>query len=156
MDTSKEYIKMCEKAVEIQEQSPFSPFDEIDCDTDQYGSFYRLQGDRIEILHWDNDEGGDIVGGYKETYLGLFWLPRQDQLQEMVDLELAKKIEAFYFFCLGVSRFDERYMELISLDGDAERLNNKSMEQLWLAFVMKEKFNKTWNGEDWKATPRKS
>ena len=24
-----------------------------------------------------------------------------------------------------------------------------SMEQLWLAFVMKEKYNKTWNGEEW-------
>jgi len=24
-----------------------------------------------------------------------------------------------------------------------------SMEQLWLAFVMKEKFDKVWNGEDW-------
>jgi len=23
------------------------------------------------------------------------------------------------------------------------------MEQLWLAFVMKEKHNKTWNGKDW-------
>ena len=81
MDCGVEYIKMCEKAVEIQKQSPFNPFDEVECDTDQYGSFYRLQGDRIEVLHWDNDEGGDIVGGYKETYLGLVWLPRQDQLQ---------------------------------------------------------------------------
>jgi hypothetical protein len=24
-----------------------------------------------------------------------------------------------------------------------------SPEQLWLAFVMKEKYNKVWNGEDW-------
>jgi hypothetical protein len=25
----------------------------------------------------------------------------------------------------------------------------ESWEQLWLAFVMKEKYNKVWNGEDW-------
>ena len=25
----------------------------------------------------------------------------------------------------------------------------KSMEQLWLGFVMWDKYNKTWNGEDW-------
>lgn len=25
-----------------------------------------------------------------------------------------------------------------------------SMEQLWLAFVMKEKYNKTWDGNEWK------
>jgi len=24
-----------------------------------------------------------------------------------------------------------------------------SMEQLWLAFVMNEKYNKVWNGKDW-------
>ncbi len=24
-----------------------------------------------------------------------------------------------------------------------------SMEQLWLAFVMKEKYNKVWDGEEW-------
>ena len=26
---------------------------------------------------------------------------------------------------------------------------NYSMEQLWLAFVMKDKYKKVWNGEDW-------
>jgi len=25
----------------------------------------------------------------------------------------------------------------------------QSMEQAWLRVVMKEKYNKTWNGEDW-------
>lgn len=31
----------------------------------------------------------------------------------------------------------------------AESEEFKTMEQLWLAFVMKECFNKTWNGKQW-------
>ena len=36
-------------------------------------------------------------------------------------------------------------------DGDECHMayNFPLMEQLWLAFVMKEKFGKVWNGEDW-------
>ena len=28
-------------------------------------------------------------------------------------------------------------------------ISNPSMEQLWMAFYMKEKYNKVWNGEKW-------
>ena len=32
----------------------------------------------------------------------------------------------------------------------SERPGEKwTQEQLWLAFIMKEKYNKVWNGEDW-------
>lgn len=27
---------------------------------------------------------------------------------------------------------------------------HNSLEKLWFAFYMKEKFNKTWNGKEWK------
>jgi hypothetical protein len=29
-----------------------------------------------------------------------------------------------------------------------------ALEVLWLAFVMKENYNKVWNGEDWETTVR--
>ena len=135
MDKTEQNIKMCEKAVKIQEA--WEP-KEGDYAYSQRGGVYVLFTQVILI--------GDALGRFKFDHT---WLPRQYQLQAMVVGGLAKKIESFYFFCLDVSRFDERYMELISLDGDAERLNNKSMEQLWLAFVMQAKFNKTWNGKDW-------
>jgi len=32
---------------------------------------------------------------------------------------------------------------------DAHLMEIKSMEQLWLAFIMSEKFNKVWSGESW-------
>lgn len=62
--------------------------------------------------------------------------PRQDQLQGMVgDLSLEKLL-------LGVYEQYENSTHLVGY--------GLSMEQLWLAFVMSEKYNKTWNGSEWK------
>ena len=46
------------------------------------------------------------------------------------------KVWDFYGFVMGVENHRE---------------NLYSMEQLWLMFVMKEKYNKEWNGKDWEA-----
>ena len=66
------------------------------------------------------------------------WLPRQDQLQEMVkpkpDYPFA------YIICDFVKYYENR--------GETE-FNACSMEQWWLCFYMKEKHNKTWNGTEW-------
>lgn len=103
MDTSETYVKMCEKAVEIQRE--WKP-------TYDYHDY-------------------SIIDHSKQTFdpLFLIWLPRQDQLQEMVGctagswkIILSKLMDSEYFY---------------------------SLEQSWLAFVMKNKYNKTWNGEDW-------
>ena len=60
------------------------------------------------------------------------WLPRQDQLQEMVDISdwRFKLVNCASFLADNFGSF-------------------ATMEQLWLAFVMKEKYHKIWNGEDW-------
>ena len=61
------------------------------------------------------------------------WLPRQDQLQEMMNESKFILIERFYKF----------------VNDNIPFCREKSMEQLWLVFVMKEKFNKMWNGKQW-------
>ena len=71
----------------------------------------------------------------------LIWLPRQDQLQEMVDLdiwELATDLDEFIYT-------KDRDLPSKPVRG------LKSMEQLWLAYVMYEKFNKVWDDkqEEW-------
>ena len=111
MDITEIYVKMCEKASEIQYE-------------------YAVKGfgysDGHHFFHLKNQY---------ET----IWLPRQDQLQEMVeDGEFANnqawyKLGKFYAWVRDVGRY-----------------NFESMEQLWLAFVMKEN-GKTWDGEDWKS-----
>jgi len=60
------------------------------------------------------------------------WLPRQDQLQAMMG-------ETIWLLLIHFGKF--------LTDGYVHRFT--SMEQLWLAFVMKENYNKTWNSEEW-------
>ena len=117
MDTSKEYILMCEKAVEIQSK--------------QIGF-----GDYFSICENVSMSTGRI---YNNTECNTIWLPRQDQLQDMVtdkfssreQIPCLQKILAYKVQCTK------------------EDKNPSTWEQLWLAFVMKEKYNKTWNNEDW-------
>lgn len=106
MDTSEIYIKMCEKTEEIQKAKP--PYGE-----QWFREFYT---------YYPEDQ--------------LVWLPRQDQLQEML---LNEEIDTI---CLALNFYD---WVKAGLWANAEY----SMEQLWLAFVMKEKHNKVWNGQEW-------
>ena len=101
MDTSEQYIKMCE-IPELQ--------------VDYFDNHFAITND---------------VHSYRVRGV---WLPRQDQLQEMVDGGFAHQtLERFYqWYHSGISKC------------------LSSMEQLWLAFVMKEKYNKTWDGETWR------
>ena len=67
-------------------------------------------------------------------------LPRQDQLQEMMFEESDKEV------------MPDAITKLLGYFNDYSLTvcpQFASMEQLWLAFVMKEKYNKIWNGEDW-------
>ena len=103
MDTSKEYIEMCEKAMEIQERRP---------------SFFNVKS-------------------YWSPAIPNIWLPRQDQLQGMLEHEsypyLTNFIEAF----------------LAWVKTPAHHVVFLSMEQLWLAFVMRKKYGKVWNSKEW-------
>jgi len=116
MDTSKEYIKMCEKAEELN----YSP-----SGTD--GNWYYYSEENM--IRCRNSYEGDF---------GDVWLPRQDQLQEMISKDF------------GNCKWYDVLESLINYyqSGDFELIT--SMEQLWLAFVMKEKYQKTWDGKEWR------
>lgn len=66
------------------------------------------------------------------------WLPRQDQLQEMCGYDYPERLFRFYEF------IQKEY--LYSQDNYAFL---PELEQLWLAFVMSEKFGKVWTGKEW-------
>lgn len=63
-----------------------------------------------------------------------FIIWQQDQLQGMIEKSIYDNIWDFYEF----SMFDIGPESIVS------------MEQLWLAYVMKEKYNKIWTGQDWR------
>jgi hypothetical protein len=128
MDTSKEYIKMCIKAVEIQRlwKSPPDlglPDFVACCD---HGLVCDIDEDR--------EYRCDECPVYPDN---LCWLPRQDQLQEMIPG--------------SVVTVSAEILRMNSLNNSewSKRFEIHHMEKLWLAFVMHKKFSKIWNGEDW-------
>ena len=64
------------------------------------------------------------------------WLPRQDQLQEMVDLHK--------FPYLAVQQLANAHC-----GGPLSNYHMESMEQLWLSYVMYRKYGKVWQNSGW-------
>ena len=112
---------MCKKAKEIQKLR-----------TPKDGDF-ALFDDEITIIY------NCGIGTWSRGYT---WLPRQDQLQgiwldEFNNLTIEDLIGHFNLWIEELPiRRSPNYLKW-------------SMEQLWLAFVMKEKYQKTWDGKDW-------
>lgn len=121
MDKTKQYILMSEKAIEIQKIAK--------------DNCYSLNKGYDAVMHFEEDLSTPIdIDGFHRGYW--LWLPRQDQLQEMVGGTSPWLISKIYAFTNRI------YSEKINI-------YTFSMEQLWLAFVMKEKYSKVWNGKDW-------
>jgi len=134
MDTSEQYIKMCEKAEEIQELRPIEPpFDKWEA-----GDFYVADCPLGPCVSVHNDAGSYGLGKFTT------WLPRQDQLQEMRPNKISLAFADLHFAIL-----DGFYDGYIDKNGFGYGTPYETDEQLWLAFVMKERYNKVWNGEDW-------
>jgi len=140
MDTSETYIKMCEKAVEIQEAHSWEEGDYGWQGTPSYG-VHCLVSHRDLVIWEKADEG---------LPFHLIWLPRQDQLQEMVGGYQPHMFHAFIEFVIGCS-----YLESW---GDYPNQWDKcqSYEQLWLAYVMYQKHGKAWNGDAWELVTKLS
>ena len=149
MDTSEVYIKMCREAKEIQEVCKY-----------EYGDIIHIVGSDVESRNgiylygsngfkygrhyhyeiypgsfWQIDEGRTTWYFHQDAIV--IWLPRQDQLQEMV-MGQSKFVQDNLY---GLKAKWEQWLEY-----EPQR---DSFEQLWLAFVMKEKYNKSWNRKIW-------
>ncbi len=138
MDTSKEYIKMCERAAEIQKLWIVKEADVVF--GDRWPGYICAMGhmENFSIRPFNNKcHTGKWAWYQKEEVV---WLPRQDQLQEMV---IEKETPAGYFIA------EELYNDITDSYGRDKYWDFDTMEKFWLAYVMKENFNKIWNGEDW-------
>ncbi len=134
MDTSEIYIKMCGKATEIQ-----GLWDADDGDLHLVRTTNRDDTVMERVDMWCAGCNNEFLmsGEVADLINRSVWLPRQDQLQEMEGGEgLFALVEDF---SLSVKN---HYV-------DSNKPIFKSMEQLWLAFVMNEKYGKTWSGEEW-------
>ena len=130
MDISKQYIEMCRGANKILPERSVEPWD----------YWYMQAGDldAFEVMVVTLLPGQGPSVREHDGYKLLFPLYRQDQLQEMVIVD--RTIDTFRgVIASRLSRFWHWY--LFTAD------EFDSMEQLWLAFVMKEKHDKIWNGK---------
>ena len=156
MDKTETYIKMCD-CPEIQEI--FKGFD-----LTKFPNYaYDKVTERVSIIFWTPNrlkrmtcnKGNVLIvsiesdrekNQYVPEYEGDFcdsivWLPRQDQLQEMIWDKLwtycSNKVSSLSW---GVYDF---YLH------NEESPIPDSMEQLWLAFYMYEKHSKYWTRQGW-------
>ena len=129
MDTSEQYIKMCAKAVDIQKVRVLANGD--------YEVRLKHGRGQVEVHHHR-----EITAHYRPSKI--IWLPRQDQLQAMI---------GDYILCLNLlgsctsGEFEDgdKWENFHAFDDYA------SMEQLWLAFVMFELYEKAWEDGEWKS-----
>ena len=135
MDTSPEYVKMCEKAEEIQ-VTEFGETGDVVVTRRELNGYNGWQVyEKGQVCIVGNDGEYDVTQPDSKDFI---WLPRQDQLQGMLNQRnITRLVNDFDGF---VCSYHEAWFEDTEL----------SMEQLWLAFVMKEKYGKVWDGENWK------
>ena len=106
---------------------------------------------------WHGNEGEEACGTWEfpaqtaivhicdetpqDWWYNWLWLPRQDQLQEMLPYQGGEAKDNFWSVLSGLFEwpYNEKWLEYIPL----------SMEQLWLAFVMRERFGKVWSRTEW-------
>lgn len=138
MDKSLEYIKMCLVAKEIQKIWEIA-------DGDFYTTIkrkYKTLSYKILILN-DWESRHEIID-HRSLF---FWIPRLDQIQDMIDwtkweCRIIKK-----------AQFEMHYKN-ISGEEKGTFVCGKTMEQLWLTFVMSERYSKAWDSEneEWETT----
>lgn len=148
MDLSKEYIAMC-NVPEIQDNYSIP----------KAGDFISVGEIGIEIVldyevrdfTIDDERQGLVVicdtEGLIEYRKGSFiWLPRQDQLQEMIGGDQVRYFYTDYSYDTMPNHW-ELYRE--PYENEQKRYDGQSIEQCFLKVIMAEKFNKIWKNGEW-------
>jgi hypothetical protein len=125
MDTSEIYIKMCEK----------SPL-QNECELEKGDWAYYKNRAIVFIVQGPPFPRKWYEENNKEYGIKLF---RQDQLQEMIP-RMIYTLDHFFM---------KDSVEIFRCCFSEQVFCGDSFEQVLLYVVMKKKFNKVWNGEDW-------
>ena len=149
MDKSKEYIEMCRKATELQELWKPEIGDYCVC---------PIHSDELPIEILTHDGRQPILQNVLPPQITYVWLPRQDQLQEMVVdacqcrmdwMHKGTELNNFTNWCCCY--FDKQQCDYASEHNWEKNIPNfcRSWEQYWLVFVMLTKYKKVWNITEW-------
>lgn len=159
MDCGNDYILMCKKAKEIQA---------LRCNPERnyydVGDWLAIKDELIiELRQQRVDDGVPNMVANVECYClcdpdewgfpsNSIWLPRQDQLQAMLGDKFddcVDMLERFYWSWAAYKTDEEHPWREFIEPRDKEKIlkDFTSMEQLWLAFIMGEKYNKIWDSD---------
>ena len=144
MEQERKYFLMCKNAKEIQKQWIPKFGDDV---WDRY-LFTAVSGTILhyhyivkycnyiknEFVLFTSDDRNVIT---LPRGMNFIWLPRQDQLQEMIGIK-------YYISSLNFIK-----QELIEKSIPQYHDQFNSMEQLLLSLVMEKNYDKVWNGKDW-------
>jgi len=126
MDQASDYIKMCESAKVIQKK--WKP---------EFGDFFVSMSLGMSSPCQTITSDLEKKVSYLKT-LKAVWLPRQDQLQEVVIENYATPWDLAIAFSNVLMGDKASYFDKFD-----------SMEKLWLAFIMREKYKKQWKEGEW-------
>ena len=128
MDQTETFIRMCEKAWQIQKPMP--------CIEDGDYYWWSVTG-KAHLSYTESHNDYKVHHPEEWDWLrgrSIIWLPRQGQLQEML---MPSRYKEKYDMCSAFAAFL------------CDKPDIMSMEQLWLIFAMQQLYGKVWNGEDW-------
>ena len=139
MDTSKQYIEMCKKAFEIYDGRYFIEGDFLlTKPTEQQESY-------VTIFAEHDCCGGDLCDGREFNFFVSedveCWLPRQDQLQEIILKELDWLDTPFNLIGALYKSLTWQCDIYTAME---------TMEKFLLAFAMREIYNKQWIDNNWR------
>jgi len=150
---AKNYIRMCEQAEEIQKLFNPDSHNHV-CSS---GGTIWTQIDRDSYKYDKYTEYGHQYICIRDGYLmHCVWLPTQEQLQEMMrDLANKRFFDNFpkhyipqegeYVFPVYLLWWFSQWVVFQKRSETKEH----SFNELWLAFVMYEKYHKIWDGKTW-------
>ncbi|MCG6893073.1 MAG: hypothetical protein LJE65_05660 [Desulfobacteraceae bacterium] len=142
MDKSPQYLRMCERAAEIQQRW-----------RQTYGDFYADADGTISCwIQTGSHPPLRMKGGFhiksSDSIIRMarmIWLPRQDQLIEMAQVRGRTYDSVVLEFYNWTKRpYNHR-------NQPPSRLFS-TMESIWMAFVMQRKFRKKWDDTTWVET----
>jgi hypothetical protein len=135
---TKNYIKQCEQAEEIQKAWKPKTRDLIQRRQTvlKNKQIYLITNIDREIVFYINIKDGEESWCHKDNFKDEFlYIPTQEQLQEMIDLSGWHNILVALIYWYQ--------------DANIKEKDINSLNELWLAFVMHEKYNKIWTGKKW-------
>ena len=133
---TKNYIKMCEKAEEIQKEWKPKIGDKFANIDHAIGMIILFPVTKEEKQNFIKDK---------------FWLPTQEQLQEMI-----LKIFSPFAKIIKLDEFVSNYVKIYKGTKYEKKYwvelyptAIESINEFWLMYVMYEKYHKIWTGEKW-------